>query len=161
MRKRQAPNFCGSTIRLITFMSILLLTLGSAAAEADYPTRTVRIVLGFGAGTSPDVALRAFADKLSQRWGKPVVVENVVGASGNIAGERVARSEPDGHTLLFAASSGIVMSPSLYRKMSYDPVKELAPISILYSHPTFSWFIRTSPPTTFRNSWHWPAPGLK
>jgi tripartite-type tricarboxylate transporter receptor subunit TctC len=76
-----------------------------------------------------------FADKLSQKWGKPVVVENAVGASGNIAGERVARSEPDGHTLLFAASSGIVMSPSLYRKMSYDPVKELAPISILYSHP--------------------------
>jgi tripartite-type tricarboxylate transporter receptor subunit TctC len=81
------------------------------------------------------VALRVFAEKLSQRLGKPVVVENVVGASGNIAGERVARAEPDGHTLLFAASSGIVISPSLYRKMPYDPTRELQPISILYSHP--------------------------
>jgi tripartite-type tricarboxylate transporter receptor subunit TctC len=76
-----------------------------------------------------------FADKLSQKWAKPVVVENAVGASGNIAGERVARADPDGHTLLFAASSGIVISPSLYKKMSYDPVRELKPISILYSHP--------------------------
>jgi tripartite-type tricarboxylate transporter receptor subunit TctC len=135
MRERGAPTFCRLAIKLFTFMSILLFTLGSAAAEADYPTRTVRIILGFGPGTSPDVALRVFADKLSQKWGKPVVVENVTGASGNIAGERVARTEPDGHTLLFAANSGIVVSPSLYRTMPYDPVKELKPISILYSHP--------------------------
>jgi tripartite-type tricarboxylate transporter receptor subunit TctC len=113
----------------------VLFTWGSADAQTNYPTRTVRIVLGFGPGTSPDVAARAFAEGLSQKWGKPVVVENAVGASGNIAGERVARAEPDGHTLLFASSSGIVIGPSLYKKMSYDPVKELKPISILYSHP--------------------------
>ena len=116
-------------------LPLLLFTLSTAAAQINYPTRTVRIVLGFGPGTSPDVALRVFADRLSQKWGKPVIVENVVGASGNIAGERVARAEPDGHTLLFATSSGIVMSPSLYKKMPYDPVRELEPISILYSHP--------------------------
>lgn len=120
---------------LIFALPILLFTLGSAAAQVDYPTRTVRIVLGFGPGTSPDVALRAFADKLSRKLGKPVVVENATGASGNIAGERVARAEPDGHTLLFAASSSIVVAPSLHRMMPYDPVKDLAPISILYSHP--------------------------
>jgi tripartite-type tricarboxylate transporter receptor subunit TctC len=123
------------TQRLVLALPMLLLTLGAALAQGDYPTRTVRIILGFGPGTSPDIALRAFADKLSQKWGKPVVVENVAGASGNIAGERVARAEPDGHTLLFAASSGIVVSPSLYRKMPYDPIRELKPVSILYSHP--------------------------
>jgi tripartite-type tricarboxylate transporter receptor subunit TctC len=121
--------------KLFALLSVLLLTLGSVVAQTSYPTRTVRIVLGFGPGTSPDVALRLFAEKLSQKWGKPVVIENVTGASGNIAGERVATAEPDGHTLLFAASSGIVISPSLYRTMPYDPVKELKPISILYSHP--------------------------
>src|SRR5918993_388959 len=121
--------------RLLLALPLLLVTWGSAATESDYPTRTVRIVLGFGPGTSPDVALRVFADKLSQVWRQPVVVENAVGASGNIAGERVARAEPDGHTLLFAASSGIVIGPSLYKRMSYDPVRELKPISILYSHP--------------------------
>ncbi len=121
--------------RLLLALSLLLFAPSSSVAQTDYPTRTVRIVVGFGPGTSPDVVLRVFADKLSQEWGKPVVVENAAGAAGNIAGERVARAEPDGHTLLFAASSGIVISPSLYKKMTYDPVRELEPVSILYTHP--------------------------
>jgi tripartite-type tricarboxylate transporter receptor subunit TctC len=135
MGQREEFDILARVSRFLLALPLLLLTLGSSVAQTDYPTRTVRIVLGFGPGTSPDVVLRVFADKLSQEWGKPVVVENAVGASGNIAGERVARAEPDGHTLLFAASSGIVISPSLYRKMTYDPVKELKTVSILYSHP--------------------------
>jgi tripartite-type tricarboxylate transporter receptor subunit TctC len=135
MGQREASVIVARMSRILLALSPLLFTWGSAVAQTNYPTRTVRIVLGFGPGTSPDVALRVFADKLSQEWGKPVVIENAVGSSGNIAGERVARAEPDGHTLLFAASSGIVISPSLYKKMSYDPVRELKPISILYSHP--------------------------
>lgn len=136
MGKLQTLTVLGLVRRVILAVPMLIFTLASVSAQPSYPNRTVRIVLGFGPGTSPDIVLRVFADKLSERWGKPVVVENVIGASGNIAGERVARSEPDGHTLLFAASSGIVISPSLYRRMSYDPVKELTPISILFSHPT-------------------------
>ena len=136
MRRSKVSVVLGRMSRLLLVLPLLLNATGSAVAQTIYPHRTVRIVLGFGPGTSPDVAVRVLADKLSQAWGKPVVVENAVGASGNIAGERVARADPDGHTLLFAASSGIVIAPSLYKKMSYDPVKELAPISILYSHPT-------------------------
>jgi len=113
----------------------VLLTMGNAAGQGEYPTRTVRLLLGFAAGTAPDVAARLLGDKLSQGWGKPVVIENAIGASGNIAGERVARAEPDGHTLLLAANSGIVINPNLYEKMSYDPIKDLAPISLVYSYP--------------------------
>jgi tripartite-type tricarboxylate transporter receptor subunit TctC len=135
MRQPEVSAFLTLTSRLFVALPLLLFTLAGAAAQNSYPTQTVRIVLGFGPGTSPDVAARVFAGKLSEKLGKPVVVENAVGAAGNMAGERVARSEPDGHTLLYAASSGIVISPSLYRKMPYNPIKELQPISILYSHP--------------------------
>jgi tripartite-type tricarboxylate transporter receptor subunit TctC len=108
-----------------------LLTVGNAVAQTDYPTRAVQLLHGFGPGTSPDIAARALGDKLSLASGKPVIIENTIGASGNIAGGRVARAEPDGHTLLLAASSEIVMNPSLYGKMPYDPIKDLAPISIV------------------------------
>jgi tripartite-type tricarboxylate transporter receptor subunit TctC len=118
----------------IFLASWLLFAVGEAAAQVDHPTHPVRLVIGFGAGTSPDVVARVLADKLSQKWGKPVIIENVTGASGNIAGERVARAAPDGHTLLLAASSGLVMNPSLYGKMPFDPVKDLAPISIVFSY---------------------------
>jgi tripartite-type tricarboxylate transporter receptor subunit TctC len=135
MRQLNVSAFPGVISRLFLVLPLVLFTLASAAAQTSFPTRTVRIVLGFGPGTSPDIAVRVFADRVSRELGKPVVVENVVGVSGNIAGERVARAEPDGHTLLFAASSGLVISPSLYRTMPYDPVKELRPISVVYSHP--------------------------
>lgn len=121
-------TFCG-------VLCLALLPLNEAAAQTTFPTRPVRLLIGFGAGTSPDVAARIIADRLAERWGKPVVVENVTGASGNIAGERVARAEPDGHTLLLAGNSGVVMNPSLYEHMSYNPAKDLAPISIVYSYP--------------------------
>ena len=114
MKQLKVSAFSGLISRLFLVLPLLLFTLASAAAQTSFPTRAVRIVLGFGSGTSPDVAVRVFADRFSREIGKPVVVENVVGASGNIAGERVARAEPDGHTLLFAASSGLVVSPSLY-----------------------------------------------
>ena len=122
-------------IGICTSIGLVHLTAGETAVQIDYPTRTIRLLVGFGPGTSPDIAARVFGDKLSQAWGKPVVIENAIGASGNIAGERAARAEPDGHTLLLAANSGIVMNPSLYEKMPYDPVKDLAPISLVYSYP--------------------------
>jgi tripartite-type tricarboxylate transporter receptor subunit TctC len=111
-----------------------LLTVGETVAQADYPTRTVRLLVGFGPGTSPDIVARIVGDKLFQALGKPVVIENMTGASGNIAGERVARAEPDGYTLMLAANSGIVINPSLYGRMSYDPVRDLAPISQVCSY---------------------------
>ena len=110
-----------------------LLAAGEAAAQTDYPTRTVRLIVGFGPGTSPDIVARIVGDRLFHAWSKPVVIENVTGAAGNIAGERVVRAEPDGHTLLLAVNSGIAINPNLYR-MSYDPVRDLVPISQVCSY---------------------------
>ena len=107
----------------------LLLMAGVAAAQTSYPEKQVRVLVGFAAGGPADIAARVVADGLSEAWGKPVVVENVTGAAGNVATERVAKAAPDGYTLVMVASPPIVTNVSLYDKVSFDPVKDLAPIS--------------------------------
>jgi tripartite-type tricarboxylate transporter receptor subunit TctC len=107
----------------------LLLIAGAASAQTSYPDRQVRMLVGFAAGGPADIAARIVADGLSEAWGKPVVVENLTGAAGNVATDRVAKSAPDGYTLVMAASSSIVTNVSLYDKLPFDPVKDLAPIS--------------------------------
>jgi tripartite-type tricarboxylate transporter receptor subunit TctC len=114
---------------LVLATLVMSVTAGPVAHAFDYPARMVRIVVGFGPGTSPDIVARLLGDKLFQAWGKPVVIENTVGANGNIAGERVARAEPDGYTLLLAGNPLIVINPSLYERMPFDPVRDLVPIS--------------------------------
>ena len=102
---------------------------GGAQAQPIYPERAVRIVVGFPAGGPPDIVARLLADKFSEAWGKPVVVENVTGAGGNLAIDRAVKAVPDGHTLVMA-SSAITINPNLSDKTPYDPVKDLMPISI-------------------------------
>src|SRR6266852_352903 len=111
---------------------LVLLAAGNAAAQASYPEQAVRILVGFSAGVAPDVTARLLADQLSAAWGKPVVVENVTGAAGNIATTRVARATPDGHTLGMIGNSSLVFSPSMYDKLSFDPLKDFAPISQVF-----------------------------
>jgi tripartite-type tricarboxylate transporter receptor subunit TctC len=130
-------------MKAITFVAALsLLLTGSALAQTGYPEQSVRIIVGFPAGTAPDVAARLLADKFTQDWGKPVVVENITGAGGNIGTDRAAKSAPDGYTLFMGGNSSLIMSPSLYDKLSFDPVKDFVPISqvfvaanILVVHP--------------------------
>jgi tripartite-type tricarboxylate transporter receptor subunit TctC len=105
-----------------------------ARAQA-YPTKPIRLLVGFGPGTPPDITARILAGKLSESLSKPVVVENVTGAGGNLAGDRVARAEPDGHTLLLTSNSTITVGPSLFEKMSFDPAKDLAPITQVLFYP--------------------------
>jgi tripartite-type tricarboxylate transporter receptor subunit TctC len=107
----------------------LLLMAGAANAQTSYPDKQVRILVGFAAGGPADIAARIVADGLSEAWGKPFVVENVTGAAGNVATDRVAKAASDGYTLVMAASSTIVTNISLYDKLPFDPVKDLAPIS--------------------------------
>ena len=107
----------------------LLLMAGTATAQTSYPEKQVRILVGFAAGGPADIAARIVADRLSEAWGKPVVVENVTGAAGNVSADRVAKSAPDGYTLTMAASSTIATNVSLYDKLPFDPVKDLTPIS--------------------------------
>jgi tripartite-type tricarboxylate transporter receptor subunit TctC len=118
-----------TTIRvLFVFLSTLFLG-GAASAQGIFPDRPVHILVGYVAGGPNDIIARAIGDKLALIWGKSVIIDNVPGASANIAGERVAKAQPDGHTLLLANMAQIVVNPSLFERMSYDPVKDLAPIS--------------------------------
>jgi len=110
----------------------LLLTAGNADAQANYPEQTVRILVGFSPGVAPDVAARLLADKLSEAWGKPVVVENVTGAGGNIAVARVAKAAPDGYTLGMIGNGSLIFSPSMYDKLAFDPIKDFAPIAQVF-----------------------------
>jgi tripartite-type tricarboxylate transporter receptor subunit TctC len=100
----------------------------------SYPDKAIRILVGFPPGGPPDIAARLLADKFTETWGKPVLVENATGAGGNVAVDRAAKAPPDGYTLVMA-SSAITINPSLNEKLPYDPVKDLAPISLVVFTP--------------------------
>src|SRR5688572_26515192 len=99
-----------------------------------YPSKPVRIVIGFAAGSSSDVTARVLGPKLNELWGQSVVVDNRPGAGGNIAAEHVANAAPDGYTLLFPSSS-IAIAQSYYRKLQYNAVKDFAPVTQVTAMP--------------------------
>jgi tripartite-type tricarboxylate transporter receptor subunit TctC len=104
-------------------------------AEAHHnvwPVRTVRMVVGFTPGSATDVTARMFAQKFSEAWGQPVVVENIPGNSGAIGVDRVAKAAPDGYTLMWAGNAAITILPSL-QNLPFDPLKDLEPICITLS----------------------------
>jgi len=112
----------------------LLFSVAPAMAEV-WPTKPVKIVVGFPPGGANDTVARLVAQKLAERVGQPVVVENKPGADGIIATEYVARSAPDGHTLLTGASGQMTFNPLLQAKLPYDPMKDFTPITMLYADP--------------------------
>jgi len=99
-----------------------------AGAAADWPHRTVRLIAPVPAGSASDFSARLFAERLSQRWGQPVIVENRPGADG-VMGVSAFLSADDDHTLLYAISAVVTVHPITHEKLSYDPVRDLAPIS--------------------------------
>ena len=117
--------------RFVSMILALALLFVSANAKADeiYPNRPVRIVVSFSAGGPTDIVGRIFAQKLSELLGQQFYVENKVGAGGNIGADQVAKSSPDGYTLLVATVSTHAINPGLYSKMPYDPLKDFAPIA--------------------------------
>jgi tripartite-type tricarboxylate transporter receptor subunit TctC len=120
-------------MRVLFGLVVALASLAAGPAFAqNWPEQTVRILVGFPAGTAPDVAARVIADKMAPSLGKPVVIENVSGASGNIACDKVAKSPPDGYTLIMCGNGSLVVAPSLYDKLPYDPVRDFAPISQIF-----------------------------
>lgn len=110
------------------------LALVMPAAAQNYPAKPVRVVIGFAAGSSSDVTMRLLGPKLTELWGQQVVIDNRPGAGGNIAAEFVANAPPDGYTLLFPSAS-IAIAQSYYRKLQYDAVRDLAPVSLASSMP--------------------------
>ena len=109
-------------------------TASAAAAQSGYPDHNVRMLVGYPPGGPVDIIGRVVADRLSQIWGKSVVVENITGAGGNIAADRAVHATPDGYTLLVSTNAQLVVNPSLY-KMTFDPAKDLTPISLAVYSP--------------------------
>jgi tripartite-type tricarboxylate transporter receptor subunit TctC len=120
-------------VLLAAACALVLAAAGPAAAQSGYPEQSVRILVGFPAGTAPDVAARIVAEKFAINWGKPVIVENITGASGNIAVDRVAKAPRDGYTLLMGGNSSLIMSVSLSEKLPFDPVKDFIPITQIFA----------------------------
>ncbi len=100
-----------------------------AAAQSAYPAQTLKIIVPFTPGTGMDTIARVVAPRLSERLGQPVVVQNQPGASGNIGAEAVAKSNPDGYTVLMGANT-MLMASQMYKNVGFDPVKDFAPVSM-------------------------------
>jgi len=113
------------------FSALIVLLAFAAGAQAQYPSKPVRIIVPSSPGNSSDIMARLIADKLSQTWGQPVLVENRPGADGRIGAEAVAKSAPDGYTLFLPNAGVITVNPVLFGKMTYDPIKDFAPVTQL------------------------------
>jgi tripartite-type tricarboxylate transporter receptor subunit TctC len=136
----------GSIRSAVRFIAGLLLLAGGACAFAQYPERPVKIVFPFAAGGSGDNIHRLFAQKLSERTGKPFVVENKTGAGGRIAYDAVAKSRPDGYTLV-GVDPGYAVLRALYGKLSWDHANDLVPVT-MYARTPFA--IVVSPQSRFK-----------
>src|ERR1700721_1665952 len=101
-----------------------VLAVQTASAQSGYPNRPVKILVGFTAGTAPDLAARILADRFSEVWGTPFVVENVPGAGSNIATDRVAKATADGYMLLMGGKPALAITPSLYDTLRFDSLGE-------------------------------------
>ena len=116
------------------FAAVLLLAGAAPAFAQTYPTRSVRVVVGFPAGGPTDIIARIVAQNLSDSLGQQFFVENIGGAGGNTAAGQVARMTPDGYAIM-VVSTGFVVNPSLYAKVPYDPVKDFAPVTLVAVSP--------------------------
>jgi tripartite-type tricarboxylate transporter receptor subunit TctC len=112
-----------------------LLLLASAGAAAQYPDRTVRILVGYPPGGGTDIVARLVSQPLSEKWKQAVVVDNRPGANAILATDAVAKAKPDGYTLLMAYATELALNPATHRKLPYDPLRDLAPIAQLGSAP--------------------------
>jgi len=121
-------------VRGLAFAAALLGATAVHAQDATYPNHPVRIIVPFAAGGPPDVISRIVAQKLSERWGQQVYVENYPGAGGNTGTATAARAAPDGYTL-YMMSTGFMVNPSLYAKVPYDPIKDFVPVTLAAASP--------------------------
>jgi len=119
----------------LAFLALTLLEAGHASAQT-YPDHTIRILVGFTPGSATDVSARMFAQKLSDAWAVPVMVENLPGGGGSIGGERVARSPSDGYTLYWGANGAMTINPSLQNNPTFEPMRDLAPVARLLVMPS-------------------------
>jgi len=127
-------NARGALVALAT-AGVIAAALPAASHAQEYPTRPVRFVVPFAPGGGGDIVVRAVAQKLTERLGQSVVVDNRSGAGGNVGTEIAARSPADGYTLLMANVAPMAINVSLHRKLPYDPIKDFTPITLLARFP--------------------------
>jgi tripartite-type tricarboxylate transporter receptor subunit TctC len=117
------------------WLSLLIMMLPALAAAQSYPTRAIRFVVPFPAGAGPDIMARLFAESFSKRMGQPVYVENKPGATANIGAHEVAKSAPDGYSVLYGFNQIATINPHLFKKLPYDVNKDLMPVTLLMGGP--------------------------
>jgi len=123
-------------MRTAKFLALVALCAAAAGACAQaYPTKPIRMVVGFPPGGGNDIIARMVGSKMQEAWGEPVLIDNKPGANSIIAAEYVAKSAPDGYTLLVNATGGMSVNPVLYAKLPYDPLKDFVPISMVGIFP--------------------------
>jgi tripartite-type tricarboxylate transporter receptor subunit TctC len=127
LTRRKAIAGCGA--------GLVLLTGRQAGAEVNYPSQTIKMIVPYPAGGTTDFLGRLVADQFARGLGATVIVENKAGAGTTLGAEFVARSGPDGYTLLMATSTTLAINKTLYRKLPYDPVKDFAPIALVAAVP--------------------------
>ena len=123
------------TMHLKALVALLGWSIAMAAVGQGYPDKPVKIIVGYAAGGGPDVVARLLAQKLTQSLGQPFVVESRVGATGTIATAQVAKSLPDGYTLLLGETAQLAIVPYVYKTLGYDPAKDLAPVALMITAP--------------------------
>ena len=128
------PRSCAAALRLAC-IAVAAATFASGAIAQPYPAKPIRLVVQYAAGGGADIVARETARELAKRAGQQIIVDNRPGAGGNLASELVAKSPPDGYTLLWAGN-GNTINPSLYAKMPYDPIRDLAAIALVGSVPS-------------------------
>ena len=133
-------------IALATFVTAFMQS-SAYAAEDQYPSRPVQIIVPFSPGGSTDILARPIAAKLQEIFGQPFVIENRGGAGGNIGATAVAHATPDGYTIMMTTSGVAVVNKSLYANLNYDPETDLVPISIVASLPNMLVVAKKSPST--------------
>ena len=127
-------HYRSKIFRIFAVVAFLASAPTAALAQADYPSRTIKIIVPAPPGPLLDVLPRIVADKLGSRWGQPVIIENRPGFAQNLGAEVVSRADPDGYTLLFTPPGPIVISQYLYSKLGFDPVA-LVPITVMVTLP--------------------------
>jgi tripartite-type tricarboxylate transporter receptor subunit TctC len=132
-------------LSVLVALGIALVAGAGIARGQAYPDRPVRLIVPFQAGGAVDATSRIVAEKLAENLRQPIVIENRVGASGTIGSSQVAKSPPDGYTLLFAVLGPIGLAPSLYAKLPYDPVADFAPVALIASYPNTLLISRSAP----------------
>ena len=118
-----------------SFIAILLCAFVPALHAQPYPSKPIRLIVPYAAGGTSDILARQIAPKLNEAWGQPVVVENKAGANGNVGADFVAKSPPDGTTLLLTDLGGLVISASVYPKLPFDPSKDFSPVVMVSYSP--------------------------